>query len=470
MASKITRRELLRMGGLGGVMLLAAACQPRVVEVEKEVTKIIREVVKETVIVAGTPKVVEKIVEKEVPAAAEEKKIRVLISAWVRAITPIDRSVAEFNDGHPGVKVVLEDSSAGWDTKVLAQVRAGDPAWSANLGSQLSIARFVETEMVVPVQDYLEVSAEPGAKGILDDFHPLPKADCTYKGQLYGLSWRVDLDAFTYNKKMMKAVGMEEWPSTWEGIEELGAKVVKEFGEEEVWGILSPMHVIHGPGAIFYTLVRNPWTEDGLLDITHPKYIEALHMLKKWQDMKICPTPPWRDQGGAHMTLFEAGKAAMILTPHIWGKWAMYVQGSDVISYPVPMPPTGGKTPAWATPSFLFRNAPHPKETMDFVIYVFGPQNTSMIKSCIEGRGLPCYHSSFRDIVPEVKGMAWQADLMEFIGDATPIAKTTTMGIQNSILKARVEEYLVGKLPDAAGAMQMALDEIKAEVAKQIVK
>ena len=81
------------------------------------------------------------------------------------------------------------------------------------------------------------------------------------------------------------------------------------------------------------------------------------------------------------MTLFEAGKAGMICTPHIWGKWAMYVQGSDTISYPVPMPPTGGKTPSWATPSHLFRNAPYPTETMDFVVYVFGPQNEAMTRA-----------------------------------------------------------------------------------------
>jgi len=41
MSKRITRRELLRMGGLGGVVLLAAACQPEVVE----------NIVKETVVV-----------------------------------------------------------------------------------------------------------------------------------------------------------------------------------------------------------------------------------------------------------------------------------------------------------------------------------------------------------------------------------------------------------------------------------
>jgi ABC-type glycerol-3-phosphate transport system substrate-binding protein len=447
----MSRRKFLQGALLTAAGAAAAACQPKTVVVTEQVEKVVKETV---------------IVEK----AAEEKEIRVLIAAWVRAITPIDREVAAFNESHPGVKVILEDSSQGWDTKVLAQIRAGSPAWSAQLGAQLNLARYVETGMVMPVGDYLEASTEPGAQGLLDDFHPLPKADCTYKGELYGISWRVDCDAFTYNKKMTDAVGMEEWPDTWEDIEELALEIVKKYEGEDVWGILLPRHVIHGTTMIFYTMVRDPWRDDGIVDITNPKYIEALKMVKRWQDLKLCPTPPWQDQGGAHMTLFEAGKAGMICTPHIWGKWAMYVQGSDVISYPVPMPPTGGKTPAWATPSHLFRNAPHPAETMDFVIYVFGPQNERMVRSCIEGRGLPCWKSAFENIVPEVKGMAWQTDLMEFIGDATPLAKTTTMGIQNDKIMAKIEDYLLGKIPDPEMAMDMALDEVIAEAAKQQVQ
>ena len=65
---KLTRRALLRGIGFGGMALIIAGCQPKVVErvVEKEVTKVVKEVVKETVIVAGTPQVVEKEVTKVV--------------------------------------------------------------------------------------------------------------------------------------------------------------------------------------------------------------------------------------------------------------------------------------------------------------------------------------------------------------------------------------------------------------------
>jgi putative aldouronate transport system substrate-binding protein len=69
--SKLTRRDLLKWSGLASVGALIAACRPQVVE--KEVTKVVTEVVKETVIVEGTPQVVEKEVTRivEVAKAAE---------------------------------------------------------------------------------------------------------------------------------------------------------------------------------------------------------------------------------------------------------------------------------------------------------------------------------------------------------------------------------------------------------------
>ena len=68
MGQSITRRQFLRVAGTAAAGVVAAACQPKtvLVEVEKEVTK----VVKETVMVEGKSVEVTKIVEVEVTAAA----------------------------------------------------------------------------------------------------------------------------------------------------------------------------------------------------------------------------------------------------------------------------------------------------------------------------------------------------------------------------------------------------------------
>jgi peptide/nickel transport system substrate-binding protein len=73
MAKKLNRREFLRFTALGAVGVAAAACTKPTAEV---VEKVVTQVVKETVVVAGTPQVVEKevtrVVEKEVQAQAEQ--------------------------------------------------------------------------------------------------------------------------------------------------------------------------------------------------------------------------------------------------------------------------------------------------------------------------------------------------------------------------------------------------------------
>jgi peptide/nickel transport system substrate-binding protein len=66
--SKLGRRDFLRAAALAAAGAAAIACQPKtvIVEKEKEVTRVVKETVKETVVVAGTPQIVEKEVTKVV--------------------------------------------------------------------------------------------------------------------------------------------------------------------------------------------------------------------------------------------------------------------------------------------------------------------------------------------------------------------------------------------------------------------
>jgi ABC-type glycerol-3-phosphate transport system substrate-binding protein len=472
--TRLTRRYFLRgivATGVAAMGTMVASCAPRVIKetvvVEKEVAK----VVKETVVVE---KAVAQVVKETVvveKAAVGREKVRVHIAAWIRAILPVDRETAEYNAAHPETEFILEDAvGAEWRTKLTAQVRAGRPEWSGNLGDNTyELPRLVETDVVVPIEDFLAASSAPAAAAVQTEFLALPRSMCTYKGKLYGVTFRMDVMACAYNKKMTEAVGMSEFPQTWEGIEELAGKIRNEFKDENVWGMQLSRHLFHGAGAIFYTLEKSPWTPEGIFDVLNPNFIEALQLLKKWQTNELCPTPPWQDQGGANMELFRAGKAGLVVTPHIWSKWAAAVQGTDVISRPVTMPPTGGKTPAWGFPTLVYKNAPRQQETFDFLMYVMGPLNDRIIRECIVGLGMATYQRAYDEIVPNVAGQQWQADLFEFVQDATPVAQTTFFSLQNDIIMAKQEDFLLGKTPDAYAAMEEAVKEIETEVAKQRV-
>jgi len=104
---KFSRRELLRYAGLATSASILAACQPKVVEVEKikEVTKIVKEVVKETVIVEGTPQVVE----KEVTKIVEKVVAPTLVTGQVP-------NVRYLTDWYGGVRGQLVSGFLGeWD-------------------------------------------------------------------------------------------------------------------------------------------------------------------------------------------------------------------------------------------------------------------------------------------------------------------------------------------------------------------
>lgn len=129
-----SRRSLLKMSGLAIMGTLLAACQPKIVEVTKivEKEKVVEKVVKETVVVAGTPQVVQKEVTKivEVQKTAPPK-------ITLRWATPAELGLERtmytnftymFTEEFPNIKI--EPSFEAWGdymTKLPTIVAAGTP-------------------------------------------------------------------------------------------------------------------------------------------------------------------------------------------------------------------------------------------------------------------------------------------------------------------------------------------------------
>ncbi|MBC7239720.1 MAG: twin-arginine translocation signal domain-containing protein, partial [Chloroflexi bacterium] len=153
-AKTFKRRDFIRAAAVAATGVLAAACQPKVVEVEK--------VVKETVLVAGTPQVVEKTVKEVVKeTVVVEKKVEVpkgvkiqMYHAWHRAIAGpvIEPMVREFEQTHPGIFIALTGAvPAELGPMIMAAVAAGTPP-SITWGS---FGPLVRAQAVVPVDDYI---------------------------------------------------------------------------------------------------------------------------------------------------------------------------------------------------------------------------------------------------------------------------------------------------------------------------
>jgi len=117
MKSLVTRRDILRMFGVGSLGLALSACQPKVVEkIVKEtvvVEKVVKEVVKETVLVAGTPQVVEKEIEKVVTTTPGLAAKKVTLNIWDQwagggADAGMELMLARYKNKHPHVEFERE--------------------------------------------------------------------------------------------------------------------------------------------------------------------------------------------------------------------------------------------------------------------------------------------------------------------------------------------------------------------------
>mgnify|MGYP001106717440 CR=1 FL=1 len=198
MKERLTRRELLRFAGLGSMVALLASCAPKVVEV----TKVVKEVVKETIIVAGTPQVVEKIV-TVAPAPSKPATIETWDFGGSEFEFIDSAMIPEFNIQYPHITIkhvgIPED---GYWTKVRTTAAAGKPP---------DVFVFADRKMckqgvVLGLNDMLDVEGIDRKKdypqGVLHNYCMIDD-DVVYKMPTMAALW-----AGCYNKTLFEENGV----------------------------------------------------------------------------------------------------------------------------------------------------------------------------------------------------------------------------------------------------------------------
>jgi len=281
MTKRMTRRELLRVGGLGSMVAFLAACQPQAVEkivketvvVEKVVTQVIKEVVKETVIVEGKPKEVTKVVEKVVtttPAPQMEAELEV----WAYPETENDAVIVwepliiKFNEMYPKIKVNMDIQPwGGRREKLYAACAAGEPPdmWR---GTNDTTPTYVQKDIIVDLTDM--VMPED-----LADYSESEIASGSYEGKLYLLMTTQQIMGYAYNVEMMQELGydVEQDPIvTWDDLLTLGGKAkAKGYYAETVDTYSWPQWIrcIHQAGGTTYSAdkTKSLMTEQPAIDL-----------------------------------------------------------------------------------------------------------------------------------------------------------------------------------------------------------
>jgi len=291
-----SRRAFLRLAGSGVLGVLLGACQTKVTEVTREVEKI----VKETVIVKEEPK----------PAASEVKEVRFLISSWALGEVPFDRTAREFNDAHPGVKVSVQSTFEGWQTKVTAQINAGTLEWSGAgiLSTDLDPAPWIKGGLLQPMDDLIAGSSEPGADTLLSDMIPTIKNACVFEGKVYSIPYSFENCTFNWRTDYCAAVGATEAPADWDEWLRL-AVALKEWGKEQkIYGTAFSGDMNTDLDTMLRMATDKPYTADGIIDWTGAAMMDVLAFMRR----RIAIRKEHPAFGRGDLCFLELGNKAML--------------------------------------------------------------------------------------------------------------------------------------------------------------
>lgn len=292
--------------------MLVAACQPKVVEVEKVVTKEVAKVIKETVIVEGTPQVIEKVV----TAAPVTDPTTLVVETYQWGESGFKEWMDWINqrliDEHPNLTIEKRTapSTEYWD-KLLIKIQAGTigdvfQARYQNLEQWLAIGG------IEPMNDYLDMSE---AEALIT---PVLWERMTSNGQLMGVPTMFTTNGvMIYNTKHFDDAGVT-MPGT---------------GEQDAWLEMS-VKLTQAPdryGAVIHTIATGQLNED------MNKFVASWDAAYSLEDgTPTCDTPEMTGAIEFYRRFVESGATPIgtektVYRPMVWnGKISQIIDGSWV--------------------------------------------------------------------------------------------------------------------------------------------
>lgn len=459
MPSMRSRRAFLRLAGTGALGVLLGACQPQVVEVTREVEK----VVKETVIVK----------EEAQPAASAVKEVRFLISSWALGEVPFDRTAREFNDAHPDVKVSVQSTFEGWQTKVTAQINAGTLEWSGAgiLSTDLDPAPWIKGGLVQPMDDLIAGSTEPGADVLLSDMIPTIRNACTFEGKVYSIPYSFENCTFNWRTDYCGAVGATEPPADWDEWLRL-AVALKEWGQEnKIYGTAFSGDMNTDLDTMLRMATDQPYTADGIIDWTGAAMMDVLTFMRRLI-LEEQVTPPHGKDGV--VDAYFGGKVATFHAQSSRGVWGQNAFGTDVVvTSPTIRQKKGGGVGAcyWCNNLAVLNQAPYPQEACDYLIYSMGPQNLEFQKTVVRTGKTPIYSSIYDNVIvgdPQFGVYKWMIDMRADVETAPLIPQNTYVMIEYTAFDKWWPLFTdPGSTMSPEEFGNSMLKDIEAEIAKQ---
>ncbi len=338
-------------------------------------------VVKETVVVEGTPQVVEKVVEKQVEVtAAPPEKVTLLV--WDQfsdevSKVPVDLIYSKFMNKYPNIEIVREIVPTDQlDATARTALAAGTGGPDVIYHDISPTRELIDAGLILPLDKYAD------QYGWRDRIYPVGLSWSIYKDQLWGLGLESEFVGIFYNQDLFDREGLEVPQTISEALE--FCRVAKERGYvpmahsqnpgwQTYFSFTMPVHNYVGVDYMEKLLFENQgsWDSEGIIEAVRITYADMKEAGCFVEDLNAL------DFNGA-IDLFNTEEAFMLPT----GTWVVDRILEFSKEHKVEMMPwfdmeTGqprAYTVGMGSAYFISANSPHPDEAALFLDYLFSEE------------------------------------------------------------------------------------------------
>jgi len=392
MARTVSRRDFVRWAAVMASSVVAASCQPKVTEKVVQETVEVEKIVKETVVVAGTPQVVEKVITVE---AAAKEPVRIRFSAWgdVQDKDVYTAMAYEYMKAQSAVIPEMEQYLGGYYEKVTANFAAGNAADIIYMQGWVW-QPYQDSDLLLPLNEYIE---RDGRQSWWPDFEVYHQ-NTEWRGHTYMTPTDSSGWVQFYNKDLFDKRGVayptDDW--TWEDFQIAVEQLTHKEGNDTYYGYAEQnayyfmwVTPARKDGLLEYDRIVEPtkamWTQPGIVDAMQWYAVDTIQ--NGWQ-----PDPSVMAGGGISVW---SGRVALgwdgnWRLPQLWGPMAVKEGG---INYGVTLVPKGSSGKSESHPfvhgHVIAKTSKHPDAAWDFLSFILDEPGQTIIAGGARACGRP---------------------------------------------------------------------------------
>jgi maltose-binding protein MalE len=369
-----------------------------------------------------------------------------------------------------GKAITIEDGPAGWDAKVLPQVRDKNVRWSGvGYVAFFDQYKFLRAGLFTPLDDLLKTSKVPWAQKQKDVyFAPRIHESLLLDGKQYFIPMKLNVHVAGWRTDYLQAAGYNTMPKTWDEVDKMLPKI--KAANADVIPFAIQRDLFRAVGTAYSTFIDKPYDEQGMFRLDTPEWNDLMTMFKSWIGSGLARFETNEDATNA----WQKGKYAFSLSSHSWVRLGRQVWGKDKVAGGIPPQANASAPPrTWShvDGAAVFPGAPDPQAALDWMLSIYGPEGApaeAWWKGVLTFSGQPVFQSIIDKYVKTNPDISEVGEVLTILPNSQTVSLPQASGYITTQLKLPpyLDKIFSGE-QSIKEASSQARDEILAELAKQ---